>query len=229
MKSITRVFSTTLLFFLFSLNAYSYPVYWTDWLSEDSPSSATGQLDIGGTIIDVSYTSSSNHYFTQTTGAGTNYWSGDAYTNGSIDNAPPAAELIALGSAGDVTISFSSAIENVYVAINSWNGQDALFSTPIEFESTGSGYWGNGTATMNGSGDGFTASGELHGVILAAGSHTSISFTHLTEVWHGFTIGVAGEADIVDPDPDDIPEPSLIAIFALGLLMLGRLQLKNTN
>ncbi|GAB2708367.1 PEP-CTERM sorting domain-containing protein [Aliiglaciecola aliphaticivorans] len=225
MKLFPKILSIALFFSLFSLQAHSFPVYWTDWMSEDSASSATGQLDIGGSIIDVTYTNSSSHYFVQT-GTATNYWTGNAYTNGSIDNAPLPSEQVALGAAGEVTISFSSAIENVYIALNSWNGQNVLFDTEIEFESIGTGYWGSGTATVNGDNTGFTASGELHGVVLAAGSHTSISFTHLTEYWHGFTIGVAGEAEVVEPDPNDIPEPSLIAILSLGLLMLGRRQFK---
>lgn len=47
---------------------------------------------------------------------------------------------------------------------------------------------------LNASGTGFLGIGEFHRVIALSGSFYSISFTHTTENWHGFTIRVAGLA-----------------------------------
>ncbi|GAC13403.1 PEP-CTERM sorting domain-containing protein [Aliiglaciecola lipolytica] len=57
-------------------------------------------------------------------------------------------------------------------------------------------------------------SGESHCAILTA------------QVWHCFTIGLAGKAQVDNPDPNDIPEPSLLAILGVGLIILGRRQFR---
>ncbi len=193
-----------------SFGAAATTISWTDWQSSTS-NTASGELLAGGQTVGVDYSGTSNHHFVQT-GTGTNYWSGPAYTNGSVDNAPTPAELVALNTGGTVTINFSETILNPYIAINSWNGNVVNFDTPITFDSIGTGYWGTGSVGSQ-TPTGFTGVGELHGVILLSGSFDSISFTHIGENWHGFTIGVEGLAPV-----SQVPVPAAAFLFAPALL-----------
>jgi len=197
-----------LVLLLVALPVAAVPIAWTDWQRSTS-NSAFGQITVGATVIDVNLSSTSALNFVQT-GTGTNYWAPDVYTLGTADNPPPAAELVSLAAGGTVTLTFSQALADIYVALNSWNGNVVDFGTSMIVDSNGTGFWGGGTPVVNGSGTGFTGVGEVHGVVVLPGSFTSLSFTHTSENWHGFTLGVAGLADAV-------PEPSALTLMALGL------------
>ena len=56
---------------------------------------------------------------------------------------------------------------------------------------------------------------ELKGVIRLPGVHSSITFSHTSENWHGLTIGVVGLPS------HDAPEPGTLLLAGLGLLGLG--------
>lgn len=204
MKNIILLFALS----IFSIQAQAIVVNWTDWQSSSS-AAALGQIDIGGTLVDVTLT---GHSWAQT-GTGINYWTGSAYTNGVVDNAPPGAEQVGLNAGGIVTITFSEAIHNPFLAINSWNNNTVDFGETIAFDSYGAGYWGSGTPAINGSGTGFYGSGEVHGIIALSGDYTEISFSHTSENWHGLTIGVEGLGQV--------PEPSVLALLGIGLAGLG--------
>ncbi len=188
---------------LFSTSVFAVVVEWTDWQSSTS-NSALGVIDLGYEVVDVEYIGTGTHGFVET-GAGRNYWTGTAYTNGMVDNAPTAADLIALYGGGTVTINFSETVTDPFLAINSWNGNVVEFGEPIAFDSFGQGYWGSGYPQINATGTGFTGVGELHGVLSFKGNYDSLSFTHTTEYWHGFTVGVS-----------PVPEPSTWLLFTLG-------------
>ncbi|MBX9894377.1 MAG: FxDxF family PEP-CTERM protein [Nitrosomonas sp.] len=195
-----------------STSAFAVPVSWTDWTSSTNSSSASGSLSVGSDTVGVEYSATSAHGFV-TTGVGTNYWTGSAYTNGTVDNAPPASDIIALTLGGTVTITFSQTVIDPYIALASWNFNTVDFGVPIVIDSFGPGFWGSGTPVLNASGTGFFGSGEVHGVIRLPGSFDSISFTHTSETWHGFTVGVAGIAPV--------PEPETYAMLLVGLGLLG--------
>jgi hypothetical protein len=96
------------------------------------------------------------------------------------------------------------------------------FSAPIQFDSFGPGFWGNGTPILNPAGTGFFGSGELHGVIRLFGSHDSIMFTHTSEDWHGFTVGASGLAS-------PVPIPATVWLFGssiVGLTGMGKIRRK---
>lgn len=209
-----KLFSSAILLALLPIQANAVPVFWTDWQNEVSSNSASGQITVGTTLVNVNYTGTGNHHSVQT-GTGTNFWTGTAYTNGTVDNAPTPSEGVHLNEGGTVTITFSQSILNPYIAMVSWNGNVVDFGVPISIDSFGSGFWGAGTAVLNGGGTGFTGNGEFHGVVRLSGSFTSISFIHTTENSHGFTVGVQGLGT-----SHPVPEPALLALFGLGLIGL---------
>ena len=192
---------------LLSTPTLAATVFWTDWLSVPSTSSALGRIVTGSGTIEVGYTATGSHAFVQT-GTGTNFWTGTAYTNGSVGNAPPAAELVALSQGGTVTISLSQPVANPLIGLVSWNGNTVDFGVPIAIDSFGPGFWGNGTPVLNAAGTGFVGNGEVHGVIRLSGIHDTITFTHTSENWHGLTVGV-------------VPEPATYAMLLVGLGVVG--------
>lgn len=212
MKRIIQLAAGSLITTLFSASAFAINVSWTDWISSPDLHSASGSLLVGSTSVDVEYSGTGAHAFVQTAG-GTNYWTGSAYTNGTVDNAPPTSDIVALNQEGTVTITFSQTVVNPYIGLVSWNGNTVDFGTPIVIDSFGPGYWGPGTPVLNGSGTGFFGSGEVHGVIELPGTFNSITFRHTSENWHGFTVGVAGIAPV--------PEPETYAMLLAGLGLLG--------
>ncbi|QNN20812.1 hypothetical protein HED60_00520 [Planctomycetales bacterium ZRK34] len=175
------------------------PIIWTDWTEGTSglEGSATGFLDIGGEIVEVTYTG--EIAFIQTNG-GTNYYVPDAYSTTSdlVDNPPPTSDIIALSRASEKTLTFSRPIANPLFAVVSLNGNGYSFNQDFEILGYGRGYWGNGTLTKTNPEPGvyqLNGSGEPHGVIQFTGAFNSVSWTSLTnEYWNGFTIGVTGLA-----------------------------------
>ncbi len=205
----------TLVYFLtsfFTLPAYAIPVSWTDWTASADNKSAVGQILVDSTTINVSYSATGIHSFVQT-GTGTNYWaSGSPYTNGSVDNDPIASELVALNQGGTVTINFSETVKDPFIGLISWNNNTVDFGVPILIDSFGPGHWGSGTPVLNSAGTGFFGSGEVHGVIRLPGSFDSISFSHSSENWHGFTVGVEGLAPV--------PVPASVWLLSSGFFSL---------
>lgn len=190
--------------------ATAAPVYWTDWMSA-ATGTVSGTLDVGGTNVAVSFAGA---YAFAITGAGTNYWNpATPYTSATVDNAPPASDIVALNTGGTKTITFGQAVVDPLIALVSWNGNTVDFGTPIEILSFGAGFWGNGTPVLNATGTGFFGSGEVHGVIKLPGTFTSIIFTDTSENWHGLTVGVVGLA----PPPPPVPEPATLALIGLSL------------
>ncbi len=167
MRKVTLVVCIFAITLLVAPAAMAIPISWTDWMSS-STNSAEGSLMVGATTVDVSYAGTGAGHAFVTTGAGTNYWTEGVlapYTGGIVDNAPPPSDIVALYFGGTVTISFSETVSDPYLALVSWNGNAVEFGTPIDFISSGTGFWGTGTFVPNGGGTGFSGSGELHGVI----------------------------------------------------------------
>jgi hypothetical protein len=209
------------------------PVYWTDWLLSTGPF-ATGTIDLGnGQNLAASLLSSTPlSANTQVNGGGTNYWnySPSTYTSATTDNAPGNTDIIGFNAGGTVTVVFSESVHDPILALLSWNGNHVQFEpgTQINYLSSGNGYYGTGTFT-NTTANSFDASGDLNGVIQLIGDYTSFTFTHTTENWHGFTLGILG---LTPPPPNEVPEPAALALLglgAVGLLATRRRKVKTSG
>ncbi|NBQ70794.1 MAG: hypothetical protein EBU46_18965, partial [Nitrosomonadaceae bacterium] len=136
MKRIIQLAVGSLVTIFFSTSAFAVTVSWTDWTTSTDSFSASGDLLVGSTSVGVGYSATGAHSFV-TTGAGTNFWTGSAYTNGTVDNAPPASDIVALSTGGTVTITFSQTVVDPYIGLVSWNGNTVDFGVPIVIDSFG--------------------------------------------------------------------------------------------
>ncbi|WEF24257.1 VPLPA-CTERM sorting domain-containing protein [Paracoccus sp. S3-43] len=218
-------------------------VNWIDWQSHQATAegfTAYGQITSGTEVIDVTYRNKTGVGFIQT-GTGVDYFTGGAtnspYTSigpDGVDNRPPAAELIALQYAGPQTLSFSKAVANLYLSYVSLNGngwrfdQDfkILSNTGANIDGAGAdsaGYWGSGNVVRVDNGDGTyslnSTGGEPHGTILLPDTFTMLTWTSLTnEYWNGFTVGVEGTDEQVNPAPVPLPAGAWLMLTGLGLV-----------
>lgn len=198
-----------------STAAQAVTVNWAD-LTSQSTNQVSGSITVGLDSIGVTFDGA--YSFAQTAG-GTNYWTEGVpapYTGGSVDNAPPASDIIALNLGGLKTITFSQAVTDPYLALVSWNGNSVSFGQPFEVISQGCGFWGCGTFTSV-TPTSFVGSGELHGIIRFQGTFSSISFTDSSENWHGIQIGIAG----LGTQPPAIPEPASWLMMITGFGLVG--------
>jgi hypothetical protein len=222
----TSLFAAALAASLWTSAAVSAPVIWVNWTSGTAGAngSAAGVIDLGPVgpdASDIGVTYTGEIQFIQTAG-GTNYWTGSntTYQSASVDNRPPASDIIALSRATSKSLSFSRPVDNLFFAVVSLNGNGYQFNEDFSIESFGPGFWGNGTLTRQDMGNGtyrLIGSGEPHGVIRFNRAVSSITWTSLTnENWNGFTVGTYGEAPVAA-----IPVPAALPLFAAGLGLLG--------
>jgi len=187
---------------------FANPVVWTDWTfaTPGSPGSASGSMG----NVSVSY--SGEISFAQTAG-GTNYWIPDSpYLSGTVSNAPPDPDIVALvgGNAIVNTITFGDPVVNPIMAIVSLGRPgllvEYLFDRPFDVLSFGPGFWG-GPGTLTELAGNILQGEEGHGAIQFQGTVSSISWTvPIAEYWHGFSVGVTA-----------IPEPGTWALALIGI------------
>ncbi|MDH5445156.1 MAG: PEP-CTERM sorting domain-containing protein [Gammaproteobacteria bacterium] len=214
--------------FLSAASAHAAVIEWTDWKS-----AVIGQMAIGA-IGSTTVTYGGHLTFAQT-GSGTNYWTENGspapYTgNTVVDNVPTPAEMLAISGTGYHQIVFSEAILNPVMAIVSM-GQPSIgvsydFDTDFDVLGGGVGYWSGANGGLpgayfeNDATDTLTGY-EFHGVIQFNGLIEQINWTSSpNENWHGFTFGKV-------IDSTSVPEPTSLALLAVGLAGFGFSRYRN--
>lgn len=217
MRSLVKAVAASCLFL--SGQAFAVPVTWTDW-TRVNENVVTGTM--GDITVTVTGTGGSFFDGPTQTACGTNWWTQPdptdlAYTGGTADNAPTACEQVGLNTPGTFTVTFSSAVNGLYMALLSV-GQPGYtvtydFNTPFTVDSEGRGFWGNGSYSTA-AGDRLLGD-EFHGTLLFGGSITSLSFaTAPNEYWHAFTFGMGQQVTAV-------PIVGTLPLLGLGLLLMG--------
>lgn len=196
-------------------------VTWTDW-TEITSTTAVGTM--GDVNIEVTALEGFIETSRSQTGCGTNWWtepnaSDPAYTGGSIDNAPTPCEQVALNSTIQLTVSFSSPVDTLYMALLSVGQPNYTvtydFDAAFSVDSDGWGYWNEATGQAGtyslGAGDTIMMN-EFHGVLAFNDPVSSLTLTSSPrEFWHAFTFGTA----------TSVPEPGTLSLLGLGLLGIG--------
>ncbi len=228
-----------------AMPAAAVPYYYVDWTAANpSAGTASGTITLpDSSVVNVGFsvtkpTGGPGTFFFGQTGTGTNYWNPTApYISPQVDNAPPAAEMLALvgGTGGDVyTITLSEPIKDPIMAIvslgNSGTAITYDFDRPFTIVSQGTGYWGGTSAATCAATPSTCSLKELagdvlqgqegHGTIQFIGTFSTFSWTAPTyENWHGFNFGIR-TTEALEPGPS-VPEPGTLALLGLALAGLG--------
>lgn len=239
-KTIYKIFAV-ILFSSISFCVNATAIHWVDWI--DSSTSAgfqgNGVITTATSTVNVTYANPQGVGFYQPSG-GTDYWQNarsgrdpatSPYTSATVDNIPTGTDIIALRFSGAQTLTFSESIANPVFSYVSLNGNGYAFDQDFEILSFGDasdgndrGYWGAGISTKSivDLGGGIfeyqlLGTGEPHGTIRFTGEFDAVSWRSLTnEFWNGFTVGIEGTADEINP----VPVPAALWLLGSGLLGL---------
>ena len=194
----------------------SAQVAWTDWLTLNYPA-GTASGTMGGVTVNYSSTASLQAAYTDCTAwPAADRWGvgSGAYTNGTVPNRP-ICDQIGFTDAHTATVTFSSPVSNLYMALMSVGRAGTpvtyAFSQGFVVDSWGQGFGGtdpNGPGLVTG--NSFTGQ-EFHGVLKFTSPVTTLTFTtNVPEHWQGFTFGAA-----------PVPEPASASLALVGAALLG--------
>ena len=197
-------------------SATSATITWANWTSSSTGTSGSASGTLGtGT---VSY--SGQVYSTTQTTCGTDYWADNVtpnfqtdkpYISTTVHNRPPGCDIIALTGGGGHTITFSPPVVNPVMAVNSTGAAgdtaEYHFTTPFTILSSGKGWFtpGAGSSSLSNPSGNILRGNEGYGTLQFSGTFSSISWTVPdAEVWHGFTVGVSNNVQVLQTSLDAI-------------------------
>jgi len=193
--------------------------YWTKWNTynfDGTNYTLTGTITTGsGDSVTVTYTGTrelAGYQLLDGTGGKTDYYAGGTdggsgtspYTSPTVENRPDNVTIIRLLNAGTQTLTFSKKIERLAFAFVSFNANKFGFDRDFDILSFGdpsdggnaAGFFGSGipTKTFDSGSYPYVLSGtdEPHGTLYFPGLFNSLTWTNGYELWHGFTVGIAG-------------------------------------
>ncbi|MCY7380137.1 MAG: PEP-CTERM sorting domain-containing protein [Gemmatimonadaceae bacterium] len=201
---------------------------WVDWqapVAGQAPNTLFGTMNIGGTMVGVTYTGPAAFF---QTGGEFNYWRQGGTSAGipweaydAVD-APVASDMIALSAPGLHTLTFSQSLSGMFMAFVSIGQPNSpvnysFLNGSFDIVDQGRGFWGNGPLLSSLGGTMLTGL-EGHGVIQFREDFTTLQFaTDPNEFWHGFNVGA--NAVTVTPEPGSMV---LLATGLIGVLGLAK-------
>jgi PEP-CTERM motif len=200
-------------------SASAAAVNWTDWTSFSGTGAVGSMGGVGVTVSTAAFMNGVSQIGGPSGSGCLNYWTEPnaadrPYTGGTISNGPTACEQLGMASANTVTVTFSSAVSVLYMALLSV-GQPGVsvtytYNQAFTIDSEGEGFWGNdATDGVVGPGNTLTMR-EFHGVVRFNQPVTSLTFSSGAENWQAFTFGALA-----------VPEPGSLALAGLALLAAG--------
>jgi hypothetical protein len=199
-------------------------ISWADLTADNGTNTVTGSITAGLSTVNLTV-SGVDYTFANINNTGNNFWTG-AYTYNGTYNQPSTSDIVALNLAGTTTITFDKPVNNLYLALNSWNGAAVTFDHAFTIASEGCGPFGCGTFSPTGANTGFNGVGEAAGILEFPGTLSSLTFTDtVPESWHGLTVGILGVAS----SRGGIPEPRTWMMMLVGLGGMGALLRSRRN
>lgn len=199
---------------------------WVDWQAPVAGQAANtlfGTMNIGGTMVGVTYTGPAAFFQTGASGE-INYWRQGGTSMGTpwpaydAVAAPVASDMIALSPPGSHSLMFSQSLSGLFMAFVS-TGQPnipvtySFLNASFDIVDQGQGHWGNGPLLSTLGGTVLTGF-EGHGVIRFREDITTLQFaTNPNEFWHGFNVGASAVTGVTV-----IPEPASIVLLATGMI-----------
>lgn len=193
-------------------------VAWTDWLTLNAPA-GTASGTMGGVTVNYVGGPLSAAYTDCTTWPAADRWhirnpDDKPWTSGTVSNRP-ICDQMAISEAITATVTFSSPVSNLYMAMLSVGRG----GTPVTYTFNQSfvvDSWGRGAYGIDRIGPGIVTGNsftgeEFHGVLRFTSPVTTLTFTtNVPEHWQGFTFGAA-----------PVPEPASASLTLVGAALLG--------
>jgi hypothetical protein len=194
---------------------------WTAFTRTAGLDTARGYMTFGSQTVNVLWTGKA--YDALLNNANGNYWQiPNAPYNQPGVSAPDVADMIQFSVATTASLTFSSPVDNLLMAVlsvgNPFTAVSYAFDRPFTLLTPTNTCVGGWCGWATGSGTSTLTAAEGHGLLLFSGSNANLTWSvDPQETWHGFTVGAMDVTNTV-------PEPATWALFGTGLAAVGLLR-----